>query len=212
MKVGKSVFFVERTELAQPPESVDAHCAAEDGIPTLRERLSYRNLRAGLTTIYVLLFGFIACGTPSKSYGQAVEELSLENIQTRVLETADTLPIAILYTSDDGSCTFCMEANARFTQTAKDLEETYQFYTVTFNPWRRLFDTTEGQALVAFHEEINLPLIAVPMVALFADEQPVRMVSANAPDQAEALRRAIDIWTEQWASPRGDIVVAEVAH
>ena len=166
---------------------------------------------AGLTTIHVLLFGFIACGTPSKSYGQAVEDLSLENIQTRVLETADTLPIAILYTSDDGSCTFCIEANARFTQTAMELEETYQFYTVTFNPWRRLFDTTEGQALIAFHEEINLPLTALPMVALFADEQPIRMVSANAPGQVETLRRAIDIWTEQWASPRGDIVVAEVA-
>ncbi len=173
--------------------------------------MRHHNLITGLTGFHVLLFSLIACGTPSKSYGQTVEELPLEHVQTRVSETADTLPIAILYTSDDGSCTYCLEANTRFAQTAEALKGTYQFYTVTVNPWRRLFDTPKGQALVAYHKEISLPLNAVPMIALFADEQPIRMVSAHAPDQPETLRRAMDIWTDQWALPRGDIRVAEIS-
>ncbi len=177
----------------------------------MRERLSGQSLLTGLISVHLIIFWFIVFAIPSKSYSQPVEELAIDHVQTRILETADTLPIAILYTSDDGSCSYCLEASTYFSQTAAALQGTYQFYTVTMNPWTDFFDTPTGQNLIAYHEDIRLPLTAVPTVVLFADEQPVRMVSASAPGQVETMRRAISIWNDQWSLPRGDISVAQIS-
>ena len=177
----------------------------------MRGRLGDRRFPFKFTGLFVVLFWLTVFVTPLKSHSQEVEELPLGYVQTRVLETADTLPIAILYTSDDGSCSFCLEANAQFSKTAAALAGTYQFYTVTVNPWRRLFDTAEGQELIAYHKEIGLPLTAVPAIALFADEQPVRMVSAGVADLSGVLERAMTIWKNQWTLPRGDISVAVIS-
>ena len=106
-------------------------------------------------TILILTF------SSQTAYGQTVKKILPDDVKSTVEKSKNGKPLVIHYTSDDGSCSYCVDNIKTFKNAAESLSESYDFATVILNPWRRYFDSEEGAKIVEYQKSIHMPLTLV---------------------------------------------------
>jgi hypothetical protein len=147
---------------------------------------------------------------PSVVFAQGIQEIEPDQIATLVANTSDGKPLVIHYTSDDGSCSYCVENNAYFASAAERLSDNFDFAAVTLNPWRQFFETPEGRIVTDFQADQAFPLAGVPAVMIFANGEPIRLLPIANPSLEEALETVFSAISDDQLLVRGDVSVANI--
>lgn len=141
---------------------------------------------------------------------QTVLEAAPSDIPALVTATANGKPLVVHYTSDDGSCSYCVDNNAFIADAAARLSNNFDFVSVTLNPWRQFFESADGKALVDFQQAQGFALSGVPSVMIFANDQPIRMLPGGNPTLISTLEEVFEAISDQELVVRGDVSVANI--
>ena len=117
--------------------------------------------------------------------------------------------LVVHYTSDDGSCSYCLDSNAAVAPVAEALGDRFVFARVVVNPWRGYFD--EGHPVGAYQNRIGYRMAGVPAAMVFLDGQPVRLITSIGPDFAAELEQIHQLMAGQAATAPGQVSVSRVA-
>ncbi len=152
----------------------------------------------------------IATSFPLPVLAQEVREIEPDQIAPLVADSSNDKPLVVHYTSDDGSCSHCMENNAFIATAAQRLSDNFDFVAVTLNPWRQFFDTPNGKVATDFQIGQGFPLSGVPAVMIFANGEPVQLLPGANPSLDTALETAFNVISDQQVVVRGDVSVANI--
>lgn len=152
----------------------------------------------------------VATPFPLAVSAQEVQEIQPDQIAALVADTSDGKPLVIDYTSDDGSCSPCVENNVFFATAAERLSENFDFVAVTLNPWRQFFETPKGRVATDFQADQGFTLLAIPAVMIFANGEPIQLFPGANSSLSTTLEAVFNTISDDQLLVKGDVSVANI--
>lgn len=151
---------------------------------------------------------FVMLMSPS-SEADTVLQTQPDAVEALVAQDHGDRLLVVHYTSDDGSCSFCLDSDAVVAAAAAAPGDRFVFARVVVNPWRGYFD--EGNPVGAYQDRIGYRLAGVPAAMVFSDGQPVRLITSIGPDFATELDEIHDLMAGQATAVPGQVSVWRVS-
>jgi hypothetical protein len=141
----------------------------------------------------IFYFPLILLCSQQFALGQEIEVVQPSQVNKLVTEMGDGKFVAVHYTSDDGTCSYCVKNNEIFEKAAHSGINEYHFASVTLNPWRSFFESAKAKELLEFQKRVGFPLTSVPSIMVFHDGKPIRMVSGQQKNLVAVLAQVSEI-------------------
>ncbi len=146
--------------------------------------------------------------TTASVAAEPVLEIQAEEVEALVAADHGDRLLVVHYSSDDGSCSFCVDSNDTVQRAAGELADRFVFAQVLVNPWRAYFE--EGHPAAAYQQRIGYRLTGVPAAMVFSRGQPLRLITSIGPEFSAELESARDLAMQQATAPRGPVAVSRV--
>lgn len=123
------------------------------------------------------------------SYAQSITQLEPVEVETYVAQQSSSVFIAMHYSSDDGSCSYCVTNNGVFRAAATRLGPKFDYAEVISNPWDSFF--APGTIISDYQNDIGYPILGLPAIIVFQNGEPIAQINGSHDDLFEKLNQLI---------------------